>query len=95
MLESTFKRNFKEKVLLLFSDLDIDFIEPKSRSMPDLFIIAPFAWAAIEFKRSDLSPHRPNQDYHINRLHRKGFAMFCFPENEEEVLNELEKLFSP
>ena len=93
MLESKFKKQTIERIKDRFPSLDLDFITPLSRSMPDTFIIAPHVWAALEFKRSEISPHRPNQDYHILRLNRKGYATFVYPENVEEVLDDLEVLF--
>jgi hypothetical protein len=94
MLESTFKKQFKQRVIDRFPELDLDFVTPVSRFMPDMIILGPTIWAALEFKRSESSPHRPNQHYHISRLNKKGFARFVFPENEEEVFHELEILFS-
>lgn len=93
MLESDFKKQAKNAILYKFSNLDLDFIEPSDRSMPDLFIIGPQVWAALEFKRSEDAPHRPNQGYHISRLNKKGYARFVFPENLREVVNDLEVLF--
>lgn len=93
MLESEFKTYVKSRILLKFPNLDLDFIESSDRSMPDLFILGPKVWAALEFKRSRRSPHRPNQGYHLDRLRKKGYATFVFPENVEEVLDDLEILF--
>ena len=95
MLEREFKRQAISRIRGRFPKLDLDFIDTKpfNRSMPDTFIIGPFVWAALEFKRSKDAPHRPNQDYHILRLNKKGYATFVYPENLEEVLNDLEVLF--
>lgn len=98
MLESEFKKYAKERIIDRFPSLDFDFVIGINRSNPDLFILAPLQcsnrWAALEFKQSEDAPHRPNQDYHIERLNKKGYATFVFPENLEEVLNELEVLFA-
>ena len=97
MLESEFKNLVKNSIRDRFPNLDLDFIDTNSynfRSMADLIILGPFVWAALEFKRSEDAPHQPNQDYHISRLNKKGYATFVFPENLEEVLDELENLFS-
>ena len=95
MLEREFKKSAKNAIRYKFSNLDLDFIEgqPDSRSMPDLIILGPQVWAALEFKRSEDAPHRPNQGYHISRLNKKGYARFVYPENLEEVLDDLEVLF--
>lgn len=97
MLESQFKRHVKCSIRDRFPNLDLDFIDTNAynfRSMTDLVVLGPEVWAALEFKRSEDSPHQPNQDYHISRLNKKGYASFVFPENLEEVLDELEVLFS-
>lgn len=94
MLESTFKKNIKDKLLTRFPDIEI--FEPdsgKKRSVPDMLIFGPGAWAALEFKRSENSAHQPNQDRRVERLSKKGYAAFIFPENEKEILHELEELF--
>ncbi len=93
MLENLFKKYVKKRIIDRFPNLDLDFITPTNRSMPDMIIIAPIVWAALEFKRSEGASLRPNQDYHIMRLNEKGYATFVFPENVEEVLDELEILF--
>ncbi len=96
MLESEFKEIVKDEIRDRFPDLDLDFVTTISRSMPDMIILAPACyWAALEFKRSKNSPHRPNQDHHIERLRKKGYATFVYPENLEVVLDELEILFTP
>jgi hypothetical protein len=96
MLESEFKKQAKERIIERFPYLDLDFIntKPFNRSMPDTFVIGPWTWAALEFKRSELAAQQANQDYHIERLNRKGYASFVFPENLEEVLNDLETVFA-
>ncbi|MCK4824982.1 hypothetical protein KA005_55040 [bacterium] len=105
MLESQFKREAKQRIRERFPNLDLDFINGTNRSMPDTFILGPWSWAALEFKRSGLAAQQPaaqqpaaqqpNQNYHIQRLNRKGYASFVFPENLEEVLDDLEAVFSP
>jgi len=96
MLEAEFKVHVKQKIKDRFPNLDLDFIDTNPfyfRSVPDLIILGPNVWAALEFKRSEHASHQPNQDYFVSRLNRKGYASFIFPENMEEVLNDLERLF--
>ncbi len=96
MLESGFKKKFLAKIEKRLSYLDLDFIQTdtRKRSLPDIFVIGPIYWAALEFKRNEDSSHQPNQDWHIDRFNEKGYATFVSPENEGEVLDALERLFT-
>lgn len=101
MRESGFKKWFKEQLdirinyWLRIRDQELYLIEPKThkRSAPDLIILGPSRWAAIEFKRSEDADFRPNQLHNIRMLSGMGYADFAYPENAEEVLGELENLF--
>lgn len=95
MLESKFKRQFKDDIRTRFPDVEI--FEPNAthkRSSPDMVLLDVMGWAALEFKRSENAPQQPNQDKRIKRLRLKGYAAIVSPENAEEVLDDLETLFS-
>lgn len=57
---------------------------------PDLRVYIGKFWGALEVKRSSTAPHQPNQDRYVEQLDRMSFARFVYPENKEEVLNEME-----
>lgn len=61
------------------------------QGIPDLLILYKKHWAVLECKKSKDEPFRPNQEYYIKKLKYMSFAAVIFPENKEEVLNEMEQ----
>jgi len=97
MLESAFKKNFITELNVRLAPIDLEYIHTRShnRSFPDLLILGPGStWAALEFKAAEEADHQPNQAWYINRLNHWAYATFMYPENREEVLGDLEKLFT-
>lgn len=59
------------------------------QGIPDLIILFGPSWAALECKKGADEEHQPNQDYYIDVMNRMSFARFIYPENTEQVLNDL------
>ena len=64
------------------------------QGVPDLLVLYNELWAMLEVKASAEASHRPNQEYYIAKLNHMGFARFVYPENEDEVLGDLDEYFS-
>lgn len=52
-------------------------------------------WAVLEVKRSSTAPSQPNQDYYVRVLGDMGYSNYVYPENKEEVIDELQHAFRP
>ena len=63
------------------------------QGFPDWTILYKDKWAVLETKRSKNAPKQPNQEYYVSQLNSMSFSRIVYPENKEEVLNELRKAF--
>ena len=96
------ERDFQSKVIKEIKDIFPDGFVLKCdgsntpSGFPDILVINGNKWGALEFKRSEKERYsigglRPHQEYYIDRLGKMSFASFIYPENKEEVLNELQQ----
>lgn len=65
------------------------------QGIPDLTIFYRDKWATLEVKKAANASHQPNQDYYVEMMNHMSFSSFIYPENKEEVLNELQLTFGP
>jgi len=94
MLESKYQAHIIKRLEILFPGCVVIKNDPNYiQGIPDLLVLFQSFWAALEVKVSATARKRPNQEYFIDRLGRMSFAAFIYPENEEEVLYELQQAF--
>ena len=93
-IESEYQKRLKKKIKLRYPGCYILKNDPGCiQGIPDLLILHGDKWAMLEVKKDATAKHQPNQDIHVERLNNMSYAAFIFPENEEEVLNELDRKF--
>lgn len=94
MLENSFKTGLIKEIEARLPGSLVFHLDPSERQgAPDLLVLYQDRWAALEGKKEKNASHRPNQDYYVNLMNRMSFARFIYPENREEVLNELQRSF--
>ena len=94
MLESKFQSELIKELKSIFPGCivmknDSSYIQ----GIPDLPVLYSDKWATLECKKTLNSSHQPNQDYYVGLMNDMSFSRFICPENKEEVLNALAKLF--
>ena len=94
MLENRFKTKLVNEIERLFPGCIVLHMDPNEvQGISDLLILYRDKWAALEGKKSATASHRPNQDYYVELMDNMSFARFIFPENKDEVLDELVRYF--
>lgn len=94
MKEAEYQRQLFKKIEVLIPESIIIMNDATHiQGIPDITILYKNQWAMLELKRSTKAARRPNQEYYINRLNEMSFAAFINPDNEEEVLGDLQQAF--
>jgi len=95
MLENRFKSNLVKEIENMFPGCMIFHMDAnETQGIPDLLILHEHTWAALEGKKNKHASFRPNQEYYVELMDKMSFAMTIYPENKEEVLNELQQTFA-
>lgn len=93
-MESDFQHNLIVEIKQRFPGCIVMKNDPTYiQGIPDLLVLYKKHWAALECKRSANESFRPNQPYYIATMNEMSYASVIYPENKEEVLNDLERTF--
>lgn len=94
MRESTYQRQLIRKIEALLPGCVVLLNDPDNQQgIPDLLILFDNQWAMLEVKASELARERPNQPYYVDKYNGMSFAAFIHPQNEEQVLDDLQSAF--
>lgn len=92
MLESEFQKKLIDELRIMFPGALIYKNETK-QGIPDLTVLYKKHWALLECKKEKNASHQPNQDYYVEKANQMSFSRFIYPENKQEVLDELQSAF--
>ena len=91
-LESGFQDKLRDEIKELFPGCMV-FKMDQIQGIPDLLVLHNNKWASLENKKSANAKHQPNQDYYVDKMDAMSFSRFVYPENKDEVLEELKQHF--
>lgn len=96
MRERDFQAKLIKKLGLIFPGCMVLKNDPNyMQGIPDLLVLYEDRWAALEIKRSSYASEQPNQRYYVDRMDAMSFAAFISPDNEEDILDELQRALQP
>lgn len=92
--ESKFQANLINELEMRFPGCivmknDANYIQ----GIPDLTVLYKDKWATLECKKSKNATHQYNQDDYVEMMKEMSYSSFIYPENKEEVLNDLQTIF--
>lgn len=97
--ESKFQRKIKARLETEFPGCyvmknDAGYLQ----GIPDLTVLYRDKWAMLEVKRNKEEKMKsekknPNQVIRVNELNKMSYAAFIYPENEEDVFDDLKRTF--
>lgn len=92
--ETKFQNELVKTLKSMFEGCIVTRLDPNYlQGIPDLLILYNDKWATLECKRGATSKRQPNQPYYVDKMNEMSFSRFICPENQEEVLHELQQAF--
>ena len=102
-IESNFQRKLKAELKERYPGCYVLKNDPTFiQGIPDLTILYKDKWASLEVKKDRETAlaamkgkkgGRPNQWLHVAKMNDMSYAAFIYPENKEDILNELDGKF--
>lgn len=95
MRESRFQQELREDLEQLLPGCMIFKLDPNlyGQGIPDLLVLYKNFWIALECKAHSKAPTQPNQNWYIDTMNEMSYAAFIYPENREEILDEIRSTF--
>ena len=94
MKESDFQKRLIDDIQDKFPGAIVLKNDPKYiQGIPDLTVLYKDHWASLECKKDCKAKIQKNQEYCVDKLNNMSYSSFVYPENKEEVLNEMERVF--
>lgn len=94
MKESKFQANLKKELKEMFPGCIVTKLDSGDiQGIPDLLVLYKNKWATLENKKSASAPRQPNQEYYVDKMDEMSFSRFIYPENKDQVLDELDLHF--
>jgi hypothetical protein len=94
MNETQYQNKLIKRINDLFPGCVVVKNDPRHiQGIPDILILYKDMWAGLEIKISSTASIQPNQEYYVNLLNGMAFAAFINPDNEEDILNDLQHAF--
>lgn len=93
-LESKFQKDFLDEAKRRYPGCialknDSGYIQ----GFPDWTLLYKDKWAVLEMKKERGARKQPNQEYYVDLLNGMSFSRFVFPDNQEEVFEDLDTFF--
>lgn len=93
--ENKFKTDLCNRIEKEFPGSMVMHLDPtEKKGIPDLLVLHNDKWAVLEGKRSKDASRRLHQDYYVKTMNDMSYASFIYPENEEQVIQELHEHFN-
>ena len=93
-LESKFQKEFIDRIKDRYpGSIALKNDSSYIQGIPDWTILCGDKWAVLEMKKERGAQKQPNQEYYVDKLNQMSFSRFVFPENADEVIEDLDMLF--